>query len=143
MARVVRTQSIGTQRTRLSKSIVLSIREIHKKQKFDQEVKELVAYMIIAMIAVDATVEESVAPWEKRGYWVKADRFRMDWSWAKNYPSKLRKELNDNNWDEIIPVLIKIGMKLNKIEVSEKHRMGKPWIGAWDEYILRELNIEE
>jgi hypothetical protein len=25
-----------------------------------------------------------------------------------------------------------IGQKLQKIKVSERHRMGKPWVGAWN-----------
>ena len=143
MSRVVSTQSIGIQRTRLSKSIVLSIREILKKQAFDQKVKELVAYIIIALIAIDETVEASIAPWEKRGYWIKADRFRLDWDWTVKLSKKLKSELNKNNLDEIIPVLIEVGLKFNKIQVSEKHRMGKPWVGAWEEYKLRKLHLDD
>jgi hypothetical protein len=143
LSRVFSTQSIGTQRTRLSKSIVLSIREILKKQAFDQEIKELVAYIIIALLAIDETVEASIGPWEKRGYWVKADRFRLDWDWTVKLANKLKTELNNNNWDEIIPILIEVGLKFNKIQVSDRHRMGKPWLGAWDEYKSRELHLDD
>lgn len=143
MARVFRTQSLGTQRTRLSKSIVISIREIHKKQEFDQEIKEIIAYIVLALNSLEEMIDVTVQPWENRGYWVKADRFRLDWDWAKIYSANLRKELNADNWDEIIPILIKIGLKLQKIQVSVNHRMGKPWVGALEEYQLQELNKDE
>ena len=143
MSRVLSTQSIGTQRTRLSKSVVLSIREILKKQALDQEVRELSAYIVIALMAIDETVEASIGPWEKRGYWVKADKFRLNWDWTIKLAGKLQLELNNNNLEEIIPVLIEIAQKFSKIQVSDRHRMGKPWVGAWEEYKLRELNLND
>ena len=143
MSRIVSTQSLGTQRTRLSKSIVLAIREILKKQVFDQEVKEMAAYIVIALMAINETIDAAIVPWEKRGYWVKADRFRLDWEWATKLSTKLKDEINNNNWDEVIPVLIEIGLKFNKIQVSERHRMGQPWVGALEEYELRELHLND
>lgn len=142
MSRVVRTQSISTQRTRLSKSIVIAIREIYKKHSYDNEVREITAYIVIALLAIGETIDMTVEPWEKRGYWVKADRFRMEWKWVLNLSRKLRNELNNNEWDSIIPLLVEIGSKFNKIQVSERHRMGKPWIGAMDEYNNRELHLD-
>ena len=35
-------------------------------------------------------IDSSVAAWEKRGYWVKADRFRMEWAWAGSLAEKMR-----------------------------------------------------
>lgn len=143
MSRVVSTQNLGTQRTRLSKSIVLAIREILKKQAFDSEVKEMVAYIVIALNAINETIDAAIEPWEKRGYWVKADKFRLKWNWVIKLSGKLKSEFNKKNWDEIIPLLIEIGMKFNSIQVSERHRMGKPWVGALQEYELQELHLDD
>ena len=143
MSRVVRTQNLGTQRTRLSKSVVLAIREILKKQVFDAEVKEMISYIVIALIAINETVDAAIEPWEKRGYWLKADRFRLDWEWVTVLSVKLKVEFNKNNLEDVIPILIEIGLKFNSIQVSERHRMGKPWIGASEEYELRELHLDD
>ena len=73
----------------------------------------------------------SVAAWEKRNYWVKADRFRMEWAWAGQMGEKMEQAVQNDDWANIAMLSVQIGEKLHKVKVSEKHRMGKPWVGAW------------
>ena len=40
--------------------------------------------------AIDESIEQSVAAWEKRGYWLKADRFRQEWRWAGDLGRRMR-----------------------------------------------------
>ena len=140
MSRVISTQNLGTVRNRLSKSIVISLRELFKKQSQDSESRDLVAYIVIALKEINETVEAAVIPWEKRGYWVKTDKFRLEWGWALKSAERLRKSLNNSDWTEIVSQLVEVGLKLNKVNVSENHRMGKPWMGAYEEYQRLELD---
>ena len=38
--------------------------------------------MVLALEEIAVSIDVSVQAWEKRDYWVKADRFRMEWEWA-------------------------------------------------------------
>ena len=133
MSRIINSESAGKERTRLTKAIVLAIRELAKQSEPGDQARNLAAFIVIALTIVDQTIDVSVAAWEKRGYWVKADRFRMDWAWSGQAAEKMRIALQSDNWMEVAQVAAMTGMKLNKITVPPGHRLGQPWVGAWKE----------
>ena len=133
MGRVIKTNSIGTERNRLAKSVVLAIRELMKQTKPDDLTRDLAAYIVLALAAISDTIEVSVSAWEKRGYWVKADRFRLEWQWSETYSQKMRTALFVEDWPIVAATAVQIADKLSRIKVSEKHRLGTPWEGAWQQ----------
>lgn len=136
MGRVIQSNSIGTQRKRLTKSIVVAIRELMKQKSPDSKTRDYAAYIVMALQAVDDTVERTVTPWEKRDYWVKADKFRMEWDWVKTIGPKLQQALVDEEWAEVAYQSAQIASKLGDVQVSERHRLGTPWVGAWKKFQL-------
>ena len=138
LSRIINTQGVGKERKQLLKAIVISIRELMKQTKPDSTTRDLSAFISVALEAVGATIERTVAPWEKRDYWVKADRFRREWEWVYPVGEELKHATLSEDWSTVARLSAEIGLKLRKIEVSERHRMGTPWIGAWEK--LREKN---
>lgn len=132
MSRIINTQGVGKERKILVKAIVISIRELMKQEKPDSLTRDLAAFISIALDAVSATIEKTVAPWEKRGYWVKADRFMREWAWVDLIRKELGEAILSDDWLAVARLSAEIGLKLRKVEVSERHRMGTPWIGAWE-----------
>ena len=57
--------------------------------------------------------------WEKRGYWVKADRFRMDWMWTGQFADKIKVAIFTDDWGAIAMTIPQIAQKLNKIELHK------------------------
>jgi hypothetical protein len=96
----------------------------------------LLAFVVLSLEEIARTIDLSVAAWEKRGYWVKADRFRMDWQWAGQLAEKLRKELETEDWGAAATTIAQVSGRLAYVKVSAKHRMGTPWKGAWEKFIL-------
>lgn len=132
MSRIINTDSVGNERNRLLKGIVISIRELMKQSGVDASTKDLAAFISNALLAVHETVERSVIPWEKRDYWVKADKFRMEWAWTKEIGEEMVQATLNQEWTTVAILSASVGQKLNKVMVSDRHRMGKPWVGAWD-----------
>jgi len=131
LSRLIKTESVGKDRTRLTKGIVLAIRELAKQTDVTNEAKDLAAFITLALQTISDGIDVSVAAWEKRDYWVKADRFRMEWMWTGQTAEKMRKALSDDDWGTIAMLMPQIASKLNKIQVAERHRLGKPWVGAY------------
>ena len=77
-----------------------------------------------------ATIDESVAAWEKKDYWVKADRYRLDWEWTLSSGNKMKQAVLNEDWGTIALTAAQVAQKLNTIKVSDKHRLGTPWVGA-------------
>ena len=131
MSRVINPESAGKDRTRLSKAIVLAMRELAKQKDITEETRDLAAFIALALRTIANGIDASVAAWEKRDYWVKADRFRIEWMWSGQYADKLRVALFTNDWGAVAMLMPQIAQKFSKIEVSENHRLGKPWVGAF------------
>ena len=132
MSRVINPDSAGKERNRLTKAIVISIRELAKQSDPGDEARDLAAFIALALLSIAEGIDVSVAAWEKRNYWVKADRFRMDWAWAGQMGEKMQIAVIEDDWPSVAMLSAQIAQKLHKVKVSENHRMGKPWIGAWD-----------
>ncbi|MDX9863957.1 MAG: hypothetical protein RBT34_04040 [Anaerolineaceae bacterium] len=131
MSRVINPETAGKQRKQLARSVVLSIRELSKQTEVTMISKDMAAYIVLALREIHDTVETSVVAWEKRGYWVKADRFRLEWEWSQTLSDKLYQALMTDDWAAMAMLLAQIAQKLNKEQIPARHRMGTPWVGAW------------
>ena len=131
MSRVINPDSVGKERTRLTKSIVLCIRELAKQAKITPETKDMASFIALALQSISDGVDVSVAAWEKRDYWVKADKFRMEWMWTGQFAEKMKTAVLSDDWAIIASLMPQIASKLNKVEVSDNHRLGKPWENAY------------
>ena len=131
MSPVINPESAGKERTQLTKAIVIAVRELAKQKEVTNEARDLAAFIALALKSISEGIDVSVAAWEKRGYWVKADRFRMDWLWTGQVADKMKAAIFTNDWGTIAMLMPQIAQKFNKIVVSDNHRLGKPWVGAF------------
>lgn len=131
MSRVINPDSAGKERTRLTKAIVLCIRELAKQSDVTPETKDMAAYIALALRSISDGIDVSVVAWEKRDYWVKADKFRMEWMWAGQSADKMKAAVLSDDWATIAMLMPQIASRFSKILVSDNHRLGKPWIGAY------------
>ena len=131
MSRVINPDSAGKERTQLSKAIVLAVRQLVQQTEVDAVTRDLASFVAMALIRIDTTIDISVQAWEKRGYWVKADKFRMEWLWAKQLGEKMKAAVLADDWATAAVVSAQVGQKLGKIKIPERHRLGAPWVGAY------------
>ncbi|MCF6277813.1 MAG: hypothetical protein L3J16_03580 [Anaerolineales bacterium] len=136
MSRVINPDSAGKERTRMTRAVALAVRELAKTDPSANagqlnEARDLAAFIALALETAAETIEVSVAAWEKRNYWVKADKFRMEWAWAGKYSAEMKKALLADDWESVAQIAMQTAMKLQKIKISDKHRMGRPWTGSW------------
>jgi hypothetical protein len=131
LSRVINHDSVGKERTRLIKSIVLCIRELAKQAKVTPEAKDLASFIALALQSISDGVDVSAAAWEKRDYWVKADKFRMEWMWTGRLAEKMKTAVLTDDWGAIALLMPQIAQRFNKVEVSDNHRLGKPWENAY------------
>ncbi len=132
MSRIINSESAGKQRATLLKGIALALRELSRQQSTGAEARDLAAFIVLALKEIAAGIDPSVAAWEKRGYWVKADRFRLEWAWSGPMAAKLEQALAAENWPGLATLAAEIAGRLSNIQVSEHHRLGRPWVGAFE-----------
>ncbi len=133
LSRIIKLESAGKERTHLTKSVALAVRELAQQNGYGDEARDLAAFIASALAAISETIDVSVSAWEKRGFWVKADKFRMEWAWTEPYGEKMRRSALNEDWENIALIAAQTAQKLKNISIAPGHRMGIPWKGAWDE----------
>lgn len=129
---MINPNALGKERERLSKEVVLSLRELAQQTSTGPQTYDLAAFIASALHSIAETIDPSVQAWEKRGYWVKADRFRMEWMWTGQYAKDFRAALLADDWAQVAMLSAKIGGKFSGVKIPVRHRMGQPWVGAWN-----------
>jgi hypothetical protein len=143
LGRVIRTNGVGKDRNRLSRGVVLALRELARQNDTNKETYDLAASIVLALIAISETIDSSVEAWEKRGYWLKADRFRMEWAWAARLGKNMQQALFSGDWSTVASTAAQIAEKLKSVAVPQHHRLGTPWLGAWDKLQQKELTVQQ
>jgi hypothetical protein len=132
---VINPESAGKERNQLTKAIVMTLRELNQQSDPSEQTRDMLAFIALSLQAIYDTIDLTVQAWEKRGYWVKADRFRMEWQWTGRLAEELRSGLIREDWAAIAQSVAQTGERLANITVSAHHRMGTPWTGAWQKLI--------
>jgi hypothetical protein len=133
LGRVINLHGVGKERKQLVRAIVLALKHLNQQNEPDENTRDIVAFICLALQAVYNSIDESVAAWEKRGYWLKADRFRLEWAWTDMLGENLRKALLDDDWTAIALAIAQIGEKLKNEKQPQRIRSGIPWRGAWEQ----------
>lgn len=82
LARVVRTESAAHQRRgELRKLAIPLSRRSHSDVGLSEQ-RDLFAYMLSELEAIIASVDRTAQAWDRRGCWLKSDRFRLEWEWS-------------------------------------------------------------
>lgn len=131
LGRVIIPEHTGQERTQLTRGIVLALRELVRKTDVDAETRDLAAFIGLALMAVWEGVEASITPWEKRGYWIKADRFRMEWIWTQKLGQEMQQAVLGEDWIRVAQLTAQVAGKLSNVKLPQRNRLGIPWTGAW------------
>jgi hypothetical protein len=132
LGRVINPESASKERTRLTRAVVLAIRELMRQTEPNGVTRDLAAFIALALESVAESIDPSVEAWEKRGYWLKADRFRMEWAWTEKLGKAMRQAISNEDWPSVAMTAAQVAEKLKSVEVPQRHRLGTPWEGAWD-----------
>lgn len=131
VSKVINMESSGKDRTKAIKAILFSMRELMTQEEPGDVTRDIVAFISMSLDTIFKTIEPSVSAWEKRGYWVKADKFRLEWEWSEKYSGEIKEALFIEDWGKIAQLIAQIGQKFVHIKIPMKNTIGTPWEGAW------------
>ena len=131
LSRVINPEKTGRDRIQYQRAIILALRELMVQTEVNAVTYDLSAFIIIMLEAIDDSIERSVLAWEKRGYWLKADRFRQEWLWAGDLARRMKPAVFSGDWAQVGVVAAQVATRLGQVKVPVRHGLGTPWIGAW------------
>ena len=131
MGRLINTDSTGTQRQRWRRTIAEALKRLMAKPSLDAEAKDLAALIVIALREIGAGVEQSASAWDKRHYYIKADRLRADWEWAGKAADRLARLIGVDDWVRVPVVLAELAPRFADVDVVKLTRSPRLWEGAY------------
>jgi hypothetical protein len=129
MSRVINTSGPGKRRNQQRRTIAEILRHLMLKRNLDDEAKDMAATLVLALREIAETVEQSTVPWEKRNYFLKADRFRRKWEWATIHADRLARLVMDDGWDAFPKELAMLAPYFKDVRVVKFTRQPSAWQG--------------
>ena len=135
MSRLINGTNPSTERNQLRRTVAEALRRLMTKKKIDDESKDLVALIVYALRGIVQGVDQSARAWEKRDYFVKADKFRMEWAWAEKYANRLEMILRGQLWGELPLALAELAPKFSDITITKFVRTEALWQGRYKQLL--------
>jgi len=132
MGRLVTVDSTSTERQRHRRTIAEALNRLMAKRSLDAEAKDLAALIVWSLQAIVVGVERSATVWDKKHYYLKADRLRADWAWADRSSERLANIIRAGDWARLPVVLADLAPRLADIHVAKLTRSPALWAGAYE-----------
>ena len=131
MSRIINLNNPGKVRNRNQRTIAEVLRHFAAKSELDEESKDMAALLVYALREIFASAEQTANAWEKRGYWMKADRFLRQWEWSKGSSANLEDVIRNDAWDLLPQLLSELIPRTADIRVKNITRPPSTWRGAY------------
>lgn len=138
MSRVISLDSPRKQRNHHRRTIAEALRRLTQKNRMDEEAKDLAALIVFALRGIAEGVEQTTVAWEKRNYYLKADRFRMEWEWANKAADELARLIRAEQWHLLPPVLGALLPRFSDVTVNKLVRPTSLWQGCYQRLLDEE-----
>ena len=135
MSRIISTESPGKLRSQHRRTIAEAIRRLSQKKQLDDEAKDLAAIIVFSLHGITNTVERTITAWEKRNYYMKAERFRTQWRWLESSTDDLSEVIFEGNWDQLPAALARLAPHFADIRVKQLTRKPVLWKDAYSKFM--------
>jgi len=132
MSRVIRVETAYRSRQRILQGMALALRFAASREASAGDQPDLLAFLDLSLAELRRSVDETAAAWEKRGYWLKADRFRQDWRWAERIGDSLHSAIESGDLDRARASGMELATPVHDVRLPASLARARPWVGAWD-----------
>jgi hypothetical protein len=131
MSRVININGPGKQRHWYRRTIAEALRRLTSKSELDAEARDLASLIVFGLRGIGETVERTVEAWEKRNYYLKADRFQMQWEWAEQAADEMTATIKSGEWMNLPTQLGELMPHFADIRVARLTRKPEIWEGCY------------
>lgn len=135
MTRIINTANPGKLRSQARRTIAEVLRHLMHKDPTDQEAKDMASCVVFALRDIESTIETTVEAWEKRDYYLKADRFRLEWEWVGKEASQLERLIRQNRWPDVSRQLAGLVTRFSDIRIARTTRPASTWQGCYEKLL--------
>ena len=130
MSRVINMDNPAKRRNANQRTVAELLRRLSQKSELDADAKDMAATIVFCLREISAGVEQTVTAWEKRDYWMKAERFLREWEWAGEMAANLEDVIRNEAWDLLPGLLAELFPRYTDIQIKTLTRKPEVWRSA-------------
>lgn len=137
MARIIQTGDTPTKRrNRHMRSCAEVLRLLAERPglgdgRFDDEARDMVAFLVFTLRDLNETIEQSARSWDDRNYWRKAEGLRERYRWSRTTADELETQLLHDEWNQLPATLIGMLPHFADVTIEKITRDADWWCGAY------------
>ena len=131
MSPIINVASPGKTRNQCRRTIAELLRHLMFKRRLDEESKDMTAAMVLSLRAIADTIEVTLEAWEKRNYFLKADRFRLQWEWVGPAADRLEQLIVNDDWEQLPAELAEMAPRFGDIRIARMTRPPSTWNSSY------------
>lgn len=131
MSRIIHTENPTTVRNRHRRSIAEILRRLQQKPTMDDEARDMAASLVYLLREIHEGVTQTIKAWEKRDYWMKAERFVREWDWIPETAVNIEDVLRHDALDLLPELLADLLPRFSDIQLKTLTRSADVWHGAY------------
>jgi hypothetical protein len=135
LSRVININSPGKLRNRNMRTVAEIMRRVGAKTTMDAETKDMTAALVFILREIHDSALVTVEAWEKRGYWMKADRFIRQWEWSEEMAANLEDVIRHEAWDLMPRLLAELIPRTADVQVKNLTRSPDIWRDAYQKLL--------
>ena len=138
MSRVISLDNPGSTRSQHRRTVAEALRRLSQKPQLDEEAKDLAALIVFSLHGIANTVDQTCDAWDKRDYYMKAERFREQWRWLEPLTDDLSAVIYENRWEQLPAILARLMPHFADVTIKQMTRSAKLWQGAYQKFVSAE-----
>jgi predicted RNase H-like nuclease (RuvC/YqgF family) len=131
MSRLVNTNTPLKRRNQSMRAIAELLRHLAQKPAVDEQSKDMLAAIVFALREIEKTLDEVTEAWEKRDYWVKAEKFREEWVWSGISLDALTDVLKKEDWARLPTEILRLMPHVASITINKFTHGEDLWQGKY------------
>jgi hypothetical protein len=140
MSRVININNPTKVRNQNRRTIAELLRRLSQKKELDAESKDMAAMLVFALREIGQGIEQSAEAWEKRGYWMKAERFLRDWGWTNESAANIEDVIRNDAWQLLPELLADLFPRFADVGIKTMTRTDATWTGAYKKLLAQPPN---
>jgi hypothetical protein len=137
MSRVINIDNPSKRRNHNRRTIAELLRRLSQKSTMDDEAKDMTATIVLSLQDISAGVEQTTLAWEKRDYWMKAERFVRQWEWTIESAANIEDVIRNDAWDLLPELLADLFPRFGDIQIKTMTRKADTWRGAYSKLMTQ------
>jgi len=131
MSRVINLDNPTKIRNRNRRAVAELLRHLSQKPQIDEEARDMAATIVYLLRELNKGVDQTAQAWEKRGYWMKAERFLRRWDWTPEAAANIEDVIRHEAWDLLPGLLVDLFPHFADIQIKTMTRKPTLWRGAY------------